>query len=168
MEPLEPPDTHCLSAAIGWMELGNCEEALFELNSVSPENKEHPDVLEVGWLICAERKSWPEALDFARRLLKAAPQRSSGWLHQAYALRRIPEGTLQLAWDALLPAAGRFPDEPTIPYNLACYACQMGQLDLARDWLNRAIKASNKERVQTMALADEDLKPLWPELRRLK
>ncbi len=56
----------------------------------------------------------------------------AGWLHRAYALRRVANGGLPQAWDALLPAAEKFPGEPVIAYNLSCYACQMQQLDASR------------------------------------
>jgi len=161
---LEPPDTHYLAAAIGWLELGNPAEARAELGHVRPENQEHPDVLEARWLVCAETKSWPEALEVSRALLKQAPERSSGWLHQAYALRRVPGGTVQQAWEALLPAFEKFPSEATISYNLSCYACQMSQLEAARTWFKRALSLGNQEHLKQMALADHDLEPLWPEI----
>jgi hypothetical protein len=43
----------------------------------------------------------------------------------------------------------------------------MQQLDAARVWLKRAIKIGGKEELKQMALADEDLKPLWPEIEEL-
>jgi len=82
-------------------------------------------------------------------------------------LRRVSDGGLSQAWDALLPAAKMFPAEPIIAYNLSCYACQMQQLDLARHWLNRAVAAGQKEAIKKMALADADLQPLWPEIQEL-
>src|ERR1022692_4173560 len=104
MQKLEPPDTHYFLAAIGWMELGNVVEARAELAQVSVAQQEHPDVLEVRWSIAAKQEHWEEALEAARALLHCAPKRSSGWLHQAYALRRVPDGSVQKAWEALLPA----------------------------------------------------------------
>src|SRR5438105_4093515 len=127
MQRLEPSDIHCLSAAIGWLELGNTTEAGAELALVDPQHKEHPDVLEVRWLLCAQERRWEEALEIAGALVQSAPERSSGWLHQAYAMRRVPEGNVKKAWEALLPAFDKFPKEPTICYNLSCYACQMQQ-----------------------------------------
>ena len=135
MQKLEPPDTHYFLAAVGWLELGNLAEARAELAQISPAQQEHPDVLEVRWLVSAEQKHWEEGLQIAQALLRCAPKRSSGWLHQAYALRRVPDGGVQKAWEALLPASDKFPKEPTIPFNLCCYACQMRQLDAARDLL---------------------------------
>jgi len=167
MQKLEPPDTHYFLAAIGWLELGNPAEAGAELARISSAQQEHPDVLEVRWSISAEQRRWEEGLQIAQALLRRAPKRSSGWLHRAYALRRVPEGGLQKAWEALLPAFDKFPKEPIIPFNLACYACQMRQLDAARDWLQRAVAISGREKIKPMALKDSDLEPLWEEIRRL-
>jgi len=60
--------------------------------------------------------------------------------------RRVKSGGLQAAWGMLLPAFEKFPEEPTIPYNLACYACQMKRLDEARQWLERAATIAGKRR----------------------
>ena len=167
MHLLEPPDTHHLSAAIGWLELGNPAEAEAELGKVNPACQQHPDVLEVRWLLCAEQRDWPAALTAARAILQAAPDRASGWLHQAYALRCVSDGGVEKAWDALLPAFANFPKEPVIAYNLACYGCQMNRLTEARTWFRRALKIGGKERIKEMALCDSDLEPLWAEIRSL-
>ena len=53
----------------------------------------------------------------------------------------------------------RFPEEWLIPYNVACYLCQMERLDEARAMLEMA-RAKGGERVDTMAKDDEDLAPL--------
>jgi Flp pilus assembly protein TadD len=95
------------------------------------------------------------------------PGSANSWLHRAYALRRATDGGLAKARAALEPAAARFPGEPVISYNLSCYACQMQDLDEARAWLQRALKAGQKKEIKRMALADPDLEPLWQEIRRL-
>jgi hypothetical protein len=167
MQQLEPPDTHHLSAAIGWLELGNLVEAEADLNRISAEQQCHPDVLEVRWIVLAQGKRWESALQIARTLVKLAPGRASGWLHHAYSLRRASRDGLKLAWDALLPAYGKFPRVATIPYNLSCYACQMHQIEEARTWLHRALKIGDKTEIKQMALEDLDLQPLWEEIQKL-
>jgi tetratricopeptide (TPR) repeat protein len=167
MQRLEPPDLHFLNAAIGWLALGCRADAVAELERIAPEHQWHPDVLEVRWEILAKEKQWEAALDVARKLLSHAPERASAWLHHAYALRRVPDGGLDKAWEALKPAADKHPGEPIIFYNLSCYACQMRQLDEARRWFRRALKVGGKETIKGMALADEDLEPLWEEIRQL-
>ena len=165
MQMVEPPDAHYLSAAMGWLELGNRVEAKLELGRINPALHKNPQVLEAHWLVQAADQDWPAALETARLLIESDPNRSFGWLHQAYALRRVPEGGLQAAWDALLPVVDRFPKEATIPYNLACYACQMGRADEARKWLRRALRRGDKTAIRMMALADSDLEPLWTEVK---
>jgi tetratricopeptide (TPR) repeat protein len=167
MQPLEPPDAHRLLAACGWLELGCPDDALSELEMLSRENRTHPDVLEMQWLIQAEQKHWIAALSTATQLVEIAPERPAGWLHRAYAMRRVPEGGLQQAWDLLLRAAEKFPKEGVIPYNLSCYACQLKRLDEARKWLKLALGAGKPETMKSMALKDEDLRPLWDELRTM-
>jgi len=167
MQAIEPPDTHSLSAAIGWLELGNPAEAKIELDKISSAGQQHPDVLEVRWVLCAEQNDWPAALTIARAILQAAPDRTSGWLHQAYALRRVSEGSVEKAWGALLPASVKVPKDSVIAYNLSCYTCQMGRLADARTWLQRALKSGGREKIKEMALRDSDLEPLWAEIRQL-
>ncbi len=167
VQKLEPPDSHCLDAAVGWLGLGCAADAQAELNQISAANQRHPAVLDVRWALCAHEKNWSSALEVAVLEMKLAPEEAGGWLHHAYALRRVTDGGLSKAWDALLPAAQKFPDEPVVAYNLSCYACQMQQLDTARQWLHRAIAAGEKETIKLMALADDDLKPLWAEIQKL-
>lgn len=165
MERLDTPDSHHLSAALGWLDLGNCKEARTELTKIAELLRRHSDVLEVSWLICAAEKNWTEGLAAAQALVEVNPDRSFGWLHRAYALRRVPEGGLQAAWDSLLPVADKFPSEATIPYNLSCYACQMGRMDEARQWLRRAFQTGDKRTIKAMATADRDLEALWAEVK---
>jgi predicted Zn-dependent protease len=164
---LEPPDSHLLDAAIGWLGLGCAEDARAELADISAANQNHPAVLEARWTISAQDQKWQEALLIACAELVTDPEDAAGWLHRAYALRRVTDGGLMQAWDALLPAAKKFPAEPIIAYNLSCYACQMQKLDTAREWFHRAVAAGTKETIKQMALADDDLQPLWPEIQAL-
>lgn len=161
---LESSDVHRLNAALGWLGLNCPADARAELDEISPALQLHPEVLEARWLVCAHEKMWHDALAIADQELVADPAAAAGWLHRAYALRRVSGGGLTLAWNALLPAAEKFPTVPIIAFNLSCYACQMNQLDDSRQWLKRAIEAGKKEAIKKMALADDDLKPLWREI----
>ncbi|MDB6020684.1 MAG: hypothetical protein JWQ04_541, partial [Pedosphaera sp.] len=104
MESLKAPHSHFLSAADGWLELGNIAEARAELAQIDEAFQNHPEVLKVRWAICAEEKDWPAALEIARELVRLAPESPLGWLHRAYAVRRVPGDGLQAAWDSLFPA----------------------------------------------------------------
>jgi hypothetical protein len=49
-------------------------------------------------------------------------------------------------------------DEPTFHYNLACYECRLGHLDLARIHLEKSIELDKNFR--EFAKSDPDLAPL--------
>ena len=165
---LQPPDTYHLRAAVGWLELGSPSEAAEDISRLSPQAMSHPDVLEVRWEICAATQSWDAALPVAEELVATTPKRASGWVHRAYAMRRAKGGGLEKAWDVLLPAAKLFPKKPMIRYNLACYAAQMGRLDDAWNWFQKALAlAHDISPMKQMALADRDLEPLWERIRLL-
>jgi len=167
MHSLPPPDSHRLRAATGWLELGCPKDAVVELDAIQPSHQKHPDVLELRWQLHAKALEWTAAANAARTLVARAPERVTGWLHHAYALRRTPDGNVQLAFDALLPAVDRFPDKAIVPYNLACYACQLDRPAEALAWLDRAFKVGNKAELKRMAREDEDLKSLWSNIEKL-
>jgi tetratricopeptide (TPR) repeat protein len=160
MDPLAPPDTHHLTAAQGWIELGNYVEADAELDKIAQEFRAHPDVLGVRWCICAKAGKWETCVDLAAAVVAADPKRPSGWIQRSFALHELKR--TQEALDLLEPAANLFLDEWNIRYNLACYACQLGKHDEALEWLKDALDlAEDKKAVKTMAMDDKDLEPLW-------
>jgi hypothetical protein len=65
----------------------------------------------------------------------------------------------------LLNAESKFPKEAIIKYNLACYCCQLGEIDSAKNYLKKAFEIDSGWRLQ--ALDDEDLKPFWDSLRAI-
>ena len=69
MSALEPPDTHYLSAAIGWLELGNPAEAKTELARMTQPSRRNPGVLEVEWAIHAGQNDWSAGLLAAQTLM---------------------------------------------------------------------------------------------------
>lgn len=162
MAPLEPPDTHYLNAASGWLDLGNVPEATAELQRLSATAAAHPEVLALQWCIHAHARAWNHALATADRLIEAAPDNPGGWVDRSYALHELRR--TEEAWTLLLPLARQFPRVLTIPYNLACYACQLGRLDETRRWLHEAARLKSLGYIKRMALKDADLKPLWSEI----
>ena len=59
-------------------------------------------------------------------------------------------------------AVERHLKEPVLHYSLACYECQLGDIDVAKARLQHACKLSEKCRL--MAQDDADLEPLWAAL----
>lgn len=163
MPNLTHPSLHHLNAAQGWLELGNLVEARSELDSIPAEWQSHPDVLGLRWDLLAYEKNWKAALELAERLVAQVPERCSGWIHRSFSLHELKR--TQEALDKLQPALAKFPKVSTIPYNLACYTCQLGRLGDAREWLAVAARVGEKKQILAMAATDPDLEPLWPGLK---
>jgi hypothetical protein len=68
----------------------------------------------------------------------------------------------------LLAALKRFPAVPTVPYNLACYACQLGDLKTAWRWLERAAALLGREELKRMARVDPDLAPMREQIEAME
>jgi tetratricopeptide (TPR) repeat protein len=162
MRELESPDRHYLNAASGWLDLGNSREARGELERVGVLGQAHPEVLELRWRLEAEDKRWAESLLAAEKLIGVDPENPSGWIHRSYSLHELKR--TREARELLLKVVEKFGAIPIIPYNLACYACQLGDLTEARQWLTRAEQLLGKERLREMAAQDADLLPLRGEL----
>ena len=146
-------------AALGWLELGNADEALAELARIEPELQSEPAAQAARLECLMAGKQWDEAAPLAELLCAQCPGESGLWLHFAYAARRRTGGTLEQAHEILAPMRAAFPDEWLIAYNLACYLCQMNRLDEADAMLAEALKMSG-EKVEQLAADDEDLEPL--------
>ena len=160
MKSLEIQDQHHLRAAEGWLELGNHIEAANEIENISFAERNHPDVLEVRWLIYAKAQKWDVCLDLARAITKLAPDRPFGWVHLAYSLRRATDGSLEAALETLVPVVDQFPKIWMMPFNLACYCSQLGRLDEAQEWFKKAM-AIDEQTVKRAGIEEPDLKPLW-------
>ena len=165
MPILEPPHSHHVNAALGWLELGNFTEAEAELNTLSDEWRACPEVLFVRWEIQARRKDWNAALETATALVGAAPHKPEGWIQQSFSLHELKR--TREAWARLLEVESQFPNVSTIPYNLACYACRLGDHTEAMRRLEDAIKVGGKTQIKALALRDADLEPLWGRVRAL-
>jgi tetratricopeptide (TPR) repeat protein len=161
MPDLEGGDQMHLKAAEGWIELGNHVEAHHELENITPQLRAHPHVLLLRVRIYQAAKNWNHAEQFAHVLTEIAPELSFGWIHKAYAFHELKRTTE--AWDLLLPIADKFPDW-LIRYNLACYACQLGLLKEALQWLEKALNMAESKEVKLMTLEDPDLQPLWMDI----
>jgi Flp pilus assembly protein TadD len=163
---LEPPDRHHLSAAMGWLGLGNWREARVELEKISPQNRRAPAVLLTEYDVSAAAKDWGHAADVADMMVDIIRDQPAVWLSLAYAVRRKPGGGIEQARAVLSKADQLFPDQAMIAYNLACYECQLGNLERARHRLDQAMSRGDTKEMKALALKDPDLEALWDEIRR--
>jgi tetratricopeptide (TPR) repeat protein len=146
-----------LTEAVGYLELGMLQDAWDVLEEIPAEQRHLPPVLHVRLEIYRRMEKYEGMATIAEHLTKVLPEDSQNWISLAYAQRGYLD--LQTAEKTLLEAQKRFPEEATIPFNLACYACKMGRLDEAREKLAKAMEM--EPAFKKAALEDEDLKAIW-------
>ena len=149
-----------LTRCEGFIELKMPDRAAKELDAIQPEFHDHMYVVWMKVAILQLRKAWKEALPLARSLRDDFPKEAGFWIQLAYITRRAEN--IQAAREILLEANTHFPKNETIIYNLACYACQLEELEEARTFLHIAIKM-DRDWLKT-ALEDDDLEALHDEL----
>src|SRR5262249_12796393 len=100
--------------------------------------------------------------DIATVLVQLDPENPLSWVHRSYALHELKR-TAE-ARDNLLRVVENFPISATMRYNLACYECQLGRLEEAKEWLTKAFQLSDAKKMKLAALTDPDLEPLWKDI----
>lgn len=133
------------------------DHAAMELEKIPPEGRMQRDVLASRCRIFMEAKQWDAMRDVAKHLVSIEPKTLQHWIWAAYATRRAE--SIEAAREVLKRAWAFLPEHPHLFYNLACYACQMGRREEARNLLQRAIEGD--QALRTMALDDPDLEALW-------
>jgi tetratricopeptide (TPR) repeat protein len=118
----------------------------------------------VRYDIYSKGGKWDGAVEIANTLTKLLPGNPAGWIDLAYATRRKTGGGIPQAREILTEAKAKFPNEYLISFNLACYECQLGNLQAAKQRLKEAIDLAGKNDIRMRALNDPDLEPLWNEI----
>ena len=148
-----------INAADGWLDLGDWQSANEELENVAPQLRAHPAVLEVRFRVYSAAKNFELALEVAEALVTLTPHDENAWISRSFVLHDL--NSTQEAYDLLLPALERFTEEWVVPYNLACYGCQLGDHARAGELLALAYERGDAMKIKLMALDDPDLAPLW-------
>jgi hypothetical protein len=149
-----------LQRADGFLDIGMTQKARAEIAGVPEEFATKLPCRLLVLRLAFDEKDWSRAAEIANGLREEFPGEPGFWIQLAYAKRRA-EG-LEVAHHILIDAAMRFPGVATIPFNLACYECQLGREDEAMRRLNQAFLLD--EKCRDAALEDEDLKPIWHKL----
>jgi Flp pilus assembly protein TadD len=144
-------------AASGYRELGMFDDAARALEEVDPEDRARIEVLGARVDCYMAAKNWRMAAEVAGHLIEVEPENAGWWINLAYAIRRAD--SVEKGEALLLRARKLHPHNAIIAFNLACYACVMGRPEEAKAHLEHAIALDAK--IRTLALHDEDLKPLW-------
>lgn len=153
---MNDPSQH-LRAATGFLDLGMAQDAWDELEKLPSFLTDSDAVLDLRMEIYQKLGKWESARELAESLARRSPENLSWWIHWAYSLRR--EKSVEAARAVLLEAAPLHPNAGLIPYNLACYACVLGQVGAARKLLETAFGMSAN--FKRLAPNDPDLRAIY-------
>ncbi|GAB1489994.1 hypothetical protein MASR2M8_24510 [Opitutaceae bacterium] len=145
-----------LSHAQGYLQLGMVNEAAAELGQIPASERDRTEVLTLRAAVLQEQGRWRALRLAAAELVRREPAEPASWITWAFATRR--SRSIIEAEHILLEAEIRHPTEPTIQFNLGCYACLRGDLSEAQRRVRRAIALDRGFREH--ALADADLEAL--------
>jgi len=152
-----------LSHVQGYLGLGLVAEAAAEFAHLSPTERDTTPALALRVAIFQAQQNWPALRDASIELVRRVPEDAGGWVTWAYAVRRSE--SILAAEEVLRIAETKHPTEPTIQFNLGCYACLLGDLAEARRRVDHAIALDKNFR--SLAGTDPDLAPLrdagWPD-----
>jgi len=119
-----------------------------------------PEVLAVRLELFRGLKKWDLMEAVARKLTPYDPDDVQWWISWAFATRR--SDSIEAARAILVKAVEQHFDVAVVHSNLACYECQLGNLELAKGHLKLSFKI--KKRLRLNALDEPDLEPLWDSL----
>lgn len=137
--------------------MGNAREARQEWELIGPARRSHPDVLRASWFIYVALKQWEQGVAAAEALIRLFPADPEWYVNLANTI--YWSGSPAAAREVAASALSRFPRNPPLHYNLACYESQLQQLATAEEWLKRAFELD--ARLRAIAPTDPDLQPLW-------
>ena len=120
--------------------------------------QEELEVQELWVDVLMELKVWKRVVRMARTVTAKKPESERAWIAWAYALRELQQ--IEEAQEVLLRAEklhGR--KSGVLHYNLACYACLLGDQDEAERRLNEAIEKYVNEPDRWPALLAQRIDP---------
>lgn len=142
--------------AVGYANLGMVNDALDELNHLSPSMAADGGVMEFKLRLLERAQNWSDAAALAAKLASSHPNEARWFVAWAFAKRR--SDSLETASKILCEAASLHPKDPLIQFNLGCYAAQRGDLTTAHSHVRRAIELDHG--LEKLAHEDPDLEPL--------
>ncbi len=144
----------------GYQELGMHAEALAELAGIEAEVGPQVEVLALRMAIHRSARQWADMREVADIIKRLQPAQAEAWIWLADATRHSV--SLEAAREILVEAEKAFPGNPHIKFQIGCYHCRLGEIDPAEKYVRAAIALD--QRWTRIALADEDVRELWPRL----
>ena len=133
-------------------------DAVVYVECISDGMRQHPSVFLIARCVYLATQQWSKLEAAAQDYSQCRPGDSDGWLLWAIALQKT--GRSMEAYQLLMSVKDRFPSVFGFPYNLACFACQLGHIEEAWSWVLKAYELSTLQEFKRWLLTDDDLEPL--------
>lgn len=146
-----------LNAADGYLYFGLMNEALEELESIEPAERDEPAVLLARIRLLLHKKHWRLAELLSERGIVLHPEEGEFTVQRAFALHQMQKA--DKAAEVLMSAPDWIRRTGILHYNLACYEARLGDLSAARECIDAAIQIN--EGIKKSARLDPDLQALW-------
>ena len=131
-------------------------ESLAELDAIEPALQGQPEVLHLRLHHFMHAKKWAQAYRISRKLCRALPDSSTGFLHGGFCLHQL--GKTAAARKLLLSGPPVLRKEPIYYYNMGCYEALLGNAHDAQIHLKISFKMDTSFR--ELAKKDPDLKSI--------
>jgi Flp pilus assembly protein TadD len=152
------PEKH-LAYALGFLQLGLHADAHAELAALPPEVAATAPALTLRLELAMAEEEWDRVIALAPDLVALDSSEERPWVAWAYALRELKR--VNEAQEILLAGVRMIGDpSPLVEYNLACYACLLGELEEAKQLLANVYARDKSWRA--VAREDPDLAALFP------
>ena len=154
-----------LQYASGHIELGMFKEAVAELKAIKASDQLLPAVVTVRIDLHMHAKQWSQVIKVSQELIRLTPADDKGWISHAFALRELER--IEEAQVVLLEAEPHVGKKcGVLHYNLACYACLLGNKPEAKRRLKIAFNMDKAWKEE--ALDDPDLKAMKSTIAAMK
>ena len=155
------PTRRRLEYASGYLDLGMIKDAADELDMIEGKDAQSADVMRLRVALYHQSKQWDQLTHVAEVLATLVPNEEQGWISWAYALRELER--VDQAQSVLLRAEPLHGETSAVlHYNLACYACLLGDKEEALKRLSLACELEDD--FLSSALDDPDLESMQDEI----
>lgn len=152
------PETHkALQAAEGYVFLGLHREALKQLDQIVDEDQELSDVLIARIRILLHLRRFTSAIRLSVRGAKLFRNEDEFTVQRIFALEQMNKG--EEAAEVLQSAPEWLQRSGILHYNLGCYQARWGNLKVARQYVQTAVKINSV--IKKNVKQDPDLEGLW-------
>ncbi len=152
-----PETRRALNAADGYLYFEMYDEALEELESIDMTEQDEAAVLLARIRLLLHKKHWRSAEALSEHGAGLHPDEGEFTVQRAFALHQMRKG--EKAIEVLMSAPDWIRRTGILHYNLACYEARLGDLKIARQCIDTAIKIN--QGIKKNARLDPDLQALW-------